>query len=84
MIVSYEMEGSAEGVEDRNVSVVDATLPCFDAEFFFCGGSHPVEFLPPHPVEDSTGAKSSAWVYRKRRKLGIVWGFCVRVLKRNF
>lgn len=51
MVVSYEIEGSIEGVEDRNVSVVDATPSRLDVEVFFLGRS--IKFLPPIPVKDS-------------------------------
>lgn len=65
MVVSYEMEGSAEGVEDRNVSVVDATPPCLDVEVFSVVGPISLSSCLPIRLKTRTGAKSSAWVYRK-------------------
>jgi hypothetical protein len=47
VVVFYEMEGSAEGVEDRNVSVVDATLPCLDAGVFSVVGPIPLSSCLP-------------------------------------
>lgn len=84
LISSLEIEGSVEGVKDRNVFVVDATLPYLDVEVFFVVDPIPLSSCPPSTLKTPTGAKSSAWVLQKLKEISHCMGVLCESLERQF